>query len=274
MTRTMRREVVMDYIFYADIFWLQNSLMNGIILLIAEGIRKVPYRKCAVRVFLVSGIGSLAEIGLLLWIRNYRLFLWISYLAVLPVLVFLTFGRTRPKEFFQNSLLCCGIALLLGGTVPAAENLTGFRRLSLLVGLLFCLFAGAFFRFVYRIVCEQKRLFAVELKNGGYRVRCEGLMDSGNLLREPEKHLPVHIVSPDVMERLHVGENSRMGAVLFHSLGKSDGILELYRIDGISVIGPKTEKQSQPAVIAKAQEGLLRNRRYQMILNEGIMEDR
>ena len=156
----------MEYVFYADVFWLQNSLMNGIILLTAEKVRKIPYRRCAGRTLLSAGAGGLAETVLIIVLGNYRLYRLCSLFLILPFLVFLAFGKEQRGVFRKNLLLCYGISVLLGGFVQALENLTGFRRSLLLSGILGGLFAAAGIGKAYRDFQRQRRLFPVELTNG------------------------------------------------------------------------------------------------------------
>lgn len=263
----------MEYVFYADVFWLQNSLMNGIVLLVAESVRKIPYRRCVGKTALLAGTGGLAETGLLVFLGNYRLYLWVSHFFILPLLVFLAFGRVRWKVFLQNILLCYGTAILLGGFVQAMENLTGYRRSVLLSGILGGILACACLQSIYRTVQRQKRLFWIELQNGAHHVQCEGLLDSGNLLHDPKENAPVHIVSPEVMQKLHVKEENCIGLIPYRALGTNEGILEIYRIDEISIIDSGKKSRAHPAVVARADEGLLSKKQYQIIVNPEILKE-
>lgn len=262
----------MNHVFYADIFWLQNSLMNGIILLIAGRARKIPYARSLVRVLAIAAAGGAAETGLLLLTGSYRLYLLLSHILVMPVMVFAAFGKSGIKVFIQNIFLCYGVAVLLGGCVEAVENTAGILRLSFFAGVLGAVLAEFFFRYFYRRGKEQKRLFPMELQNGEYHVWCDGLLDSGNLLREPVQKLPVHIVSPGIMQKLHVEKENCMGVIPFRALGTADGILEIYRIDGISIMENGAQNWSHPAVLAKAEDGLFTRKQYQIIVNPAILE--
>ena len=74
------------------------------------------------------------------------------------------------------------------------------------------------------------------------------------------------------MRQLQIRKEDCIGVLPYRALGTECGILKIYRIDEVAVFDSGGTKRAHPAVVAEAGEGLLTNRRYQMIVNPGIME--
>jgi hypothetical protein len=118
---------------------------------------------------------------------------------------------------------------------------------------------------------RNKNFYAVELEHRGNVVSADGLLDTGNLLTDPAKNMPVNIVSPELLQKLAVRDEDRSGIVLYQSLGKSNGVLETYCIDRLSVRTDGSWQQIAPAVVAAAPCELFSGKNYEVILNAQIM---
>jgi hypothetical protein len=118
---------------------------------------------------------------------------------------------------------------------------------------------------------RNKNYYAVRLEHRGNVVSADGLLDTGNLLTDPVKHMPVNIVSPELLKQLAVGDENRSGVVLYQSLGKNCGVLETYCIDRLSVQTDGSRQQIAPAMIAAAPGELFSGKNYAVILNAQIM---
>lgn len=238
--------------------------------MLANEMNRICKKHKILRIFLTALSGSLLELLLLIGLKNYVLYLVVSHFAVLPLMVFAAFGRCGGRLFLKNSAVCYGAAVLLGGCTEAAENTWGIHQTPLLAGLLGVLGCISLFHFVRRERRLGGQLYPVELGHNGRTVLCTGLFDTGNLLREPAAERPVSIVSPDILKKLAPQEEDRCGVVLYRTLGKSDGALEIYRIGRLSVKRNGEWQHTAPAVIAAAPAGLLRGKRYGVILNGAL----
>jgi hypothetical protein len=70
-----------------------------------------------------------------------------------------------------------------------------------------------------------------------------------------------------VFRKLEISANDYVGLAGYCSLGKEEGILPLYEIDGISADGNAAFERPGKAVVACAGARLLAQKTYQVILN-------
>jgi stage II sporulation protein GA (sporulation sigma-E factor processing peptidase) len=259
------------YIFYADVFFLSNVLMNSCILLIAGEINHTCKKYKILRIAAAALVGGGMELVFILLLKNEILYLAASHFVAIPIMVFVAFGRCRINTFLKNAIACYGAALLLGGAVEAIENTWGIHRMPLLAGAAAMLVCIPLFRYLVRAGKMGKSLFAVELMHRGKTVRCTGLLDTGNLLMEPVKNMPVSILSPELMKKLAVEDEDRCGILLYQSLGTSQGALETYCIDRLAIKNDGTWQYVSPAIVAAAPKELLCGKNYEVILNAQVM---
>lgn len=279
-------EVVDIYAFYVDIFWLNNTLMNGAILLIvreilrenlSSGIGSKKARACFQgaklwRLAVAAGLGGVMEVLLLLFAGSYVTYLALSHLLVIPFMVFAAFGKSAWGKFLKRTLFCYGIAVGLGGFLSALENTFGWRQIPVLGGVVAVFLTLNGCRFFRASLRKQRYLYGVELENRGNTVRCKGLWDSGNQLREPYGSRPVHILSDGVAEGLQLEESDRLGFIPYAALGKNDGVLPIYRLEKLRILRGEPPLCFRDAVVAKAQPGLLEKGDFQVILHGDIMQ--
>jgi hypothetical protein len=70
-----------------------------------------------------------------------------------------------------------------------------------------------------------------------------------------------------LFRKLEISANDFIGLAGYCSLGKEEGILPLYEIDGIFADGNEVPEQPAKAVVARAGGQLLAQKTYQVILN-------
>lgn len=267
------------YAFYADVFWMNNTLMNGAILLIVrmlqaghlhrgrQGKWMEAYGAKLWRIAVSASCGGLLEVLLLLFVRSYVGYLALSHLFVIPLMVLIAFGRSTPGKFLRRIFLCYGAAVGLGGILTALENTFGIGQIPVLGGIVAAILTLSGCRFFYAFLSRQKNLYGLELKNKGAVVQCRGLWDSGNQLREPYGNRPVHILSEAVAGQLLLNETESLGLIPFSALGKSDGVLPIYQLEELRILKEREPICLADAVVAKAQPGLLEKGDFQVILH-------
>ncbi len=263
----------MEYVFYADVFWLQNSLMNGIVLLIAARLRKRLFLHSFWKAFLIAALGGMGETILLCITSNYRLFLVLSHVIVIPCMVFAFFGKSHMKLFLQNIILCYAFTFFLGGVITTLENTFRIHQIPILTVIFGIILAEGLIRYSYRIIKKQKKIFPVKLRHGDSEVSCDGFWDSGNLLVEPYQKRPVHIVSKDIKERLSLEDKDYIGVIPFRTLGMEYGSIEIFQIDHLFVYEMKKLYAKEQIVVAVANDELFLGKSYRMIFHSAIFED-
>lgn len=222
-------------------------------------------------------MGSTFETLVLVTVRSYLAMTTLSLLMVIPGMVWLTFEKRSWRQFLGNLLLSFGVTILLGGIMTVLDERTGIGRIPLLMAFVGILTAELLLRWLYGMVRLQQKLYPVELCNGEQRVCCNGLLDTGNMLRVPGKNQAVHIVSSHIPEQLGLQSGDAVGVIGYQSLGTREGNIPIYQIDSLQLLNLAGKKQAyaseQAAVIAQAEPGLLDRKPYQIILHSDIVKN-
>jgi stage II sporulation protein GA (sporulation sigma-E factor processing peptidase) len=265
------------YVFYADVFWVQNCLMNaGILLMQSEimPVRKTRSRSAFARILAASGIGGILQLLFLCVVKRYAGYLAVSMLLVIPGMTVGVFGAEPVPVFIRRILLGYVTAGLLGGCAAAMENL--FRFGSSQVWVLFAsLFAGRkSLGLLRRQMKKQEQLCEVLLRHRGHEVCCTALLDTGNQLSDPITRRPVHVISPEIFRKLELSAEDYVGLAGYCSLGEEAGILPLYEVDALFIKEGAQAQMScmEKSVVACTGTDILAQKPYQVILNvEGVV---
>lgn len=264
------------YAFYVDVFWLNCFLMNYAVLLLAGHAQKLQGKKLWLKSALASLAGSVGSVIVLLLMHSYLLFQMINILIIIPVMVRIAFHSGKWQEWIKRILLCYGITVLLGGITTALDYGTGIPKIPFMGGLVGVLLGELLLRYLYGMIRLQRHLFPLEILLGEKKETCTGLLDTGNLLRVPGSGEPVHIVSDAIIKSLGLTTCDAAGIVGYQALGTSDGMLFIYRVDGIRELteptAEKIQSQPAPAVIAGADEKMFARKSYQVILHSDFEE--
>ncbi len=192
------------YVFYADVFVLQNFLINVIVLLCGARIRKIHNGVQIAILILMALVGSVLELLLLLVNRHYWYFTLLSYVVVIPFVTVIALKVKSFKDFLKCYISCLIAVIFLGGSTEALENLLGVKQLPFLailaVGIAVAMGIERFLRF-QRI---SRKMLPVILQYGGKQVDALALYDTGNRLREPYQGKAVHIITPELAKQLEI----------------------------------------------------------------------
>jgi hypothetical protein len=273
------------YIFYADVFLLQNCFMNAGIMQVLGTVMNCTGKtfgrgglKRMMRTAAVSTVTGIVQLLVLLLSGNYRMYLLLSFFVAIPAMVFAVFGRERIPVFSRRVLLGYLVAVLLGGFVEAVDHFFHLEQIPVWVMLcsVFAVREGIFM--FQRQMKKQESLCTVMLRHRGKEICCKALWDTGNRLTEMGTNRPVHIIGSKVYQGLGITAEDFVGLAGYCTLGKEDGVLPLYEVDELTVVPDSIVKQRNPneaepelkftkAVVACAGERLLAQKPYQVILN-------
>lgn len=200
---------------YADLYFLANASMDLAALFAAGSLLRMPLRPARLFAGALLG-GGYALLALLLPGGWWQL----PAAAAAGLLLCRVSYRTRTvRQYFLASLLFFSLSLLLGGIVTAVCTLLGAGGIlppagsggSILypAALLLALLCRRLGRGLHRdTACHTAK---AELTLLDKTLTVEGLLDTGNLLREPFGGRAVVILSEDAAEALlPAGVNTRM----------------------------------------------------------------
>jgi hypothetical protein len=270
--------------------------MNAGILLVLREISGSPVKvrrkewfwgfgRFAGRLAAVSIFAGLLQLLVLCITGSYFMYLAVSFVIVIPQMVYAVLGRTRMPVFIKRVLLGYLVAVLLGGFVGALENLCHLQQIPVWISVLSVFVVKEGVLMLRNQLKKQEALCTVILRHRGREMRCTALWDTGNRLRESGTNRPVHIISREVYKELSITAEDYVGLAGYCTLGKEEGILPLYEIDALLILqsgqnidssqSVKLEQvkwqgatvKNTKAVVACAGEHLLAQKPYQVILN-------
>ena len=237
----------MKYVFYADIFFITNFIMDFMVLKLAGLIRK---KKIHTTSYLFGSFFGAAVLTLSvmcpvdLGIAGEI----VVYLVVSYLMCMIAFGRTGWKENLVTFLVLAGISY--------AVISTGVRIVQ---------------------IKQQKTgtlddIMEVVLRNKGRTETVLALFDSGNSLLEPISKAPIHIIDLQTAENIlgKGGTKEKIRIIPYHSLGKSNGVMTAFECDEMELTVKGNKIKLGPAYLGIYRGELSAGGKYRMILNRSI----
>ena len=245
--------------------------MNFLVLSLTCLFCKSAIRHRNLRMVFAALSGTGLEVFVLLFLPYVLSVLCVAF-CIVPLMIFLAFGRENKKQMLVRILSSWLSIVLLNGVATAVYNLTGLKNLYLYTALVTVGITFVLVQNLVRSVQRQKKQLSVVIYNGGVSVSCIGLLDSGNLLTMPQSGAPVHIVDTVLLQRL-VDEKTVQKKIAYRALGNPQGELGVYCVERMRVeIGSGKFRDWKSVWIGCAGEGLLQGKSYQMILNAVVAD--
>ena len=221
---------------YIDIVFLENLIMNSIIIYATSIILKIKPK--LIRVVTSSAIGSIyAIISYVTELSIYTSIISKGILAI--VMVYIAFNPQNMKNmwkqlliFYLTSFVFGGVALYLIYFIKPQDV---FIKNGIFVGdyALKAIFLGAIIAFIIikisiKIVktkINAKDMFCkIRIKLNGKEIETKAMIDTGNLAKEPITNTPVVIVESSLLEKVLPKEI--LNSIDNILAGKLDGVKE------------------------------------------------
>lgn len=283
---------------YIDIVFLENLIMNSIIIYATSIILKIKPK--LIRVVTSSAIGSIyAIISYVTELSIYTSIISKGILAI--VMVYIAFNPQNMKNmwkqlliFYLTSFVFGGVALYLIYFIKPQDV---FIKNGIFVGdyALKAIFLGAIIAFIIikisiKIVktkINAKDMFCkIRIKLNGKEIETKAMIDTGNLAKEPITNTPVVIVESSLLEKvlpkeiLNSIDNilagkldgvkeeyiSRLRCIPFSSLGKQNGMLLGIKADEIVVEKEEESKISKNVIIGVYERSLTKRGEYRALI--------
>lgn len=246
----------MRYIVYGDVLFFLNFSIDFLVLTLCGCF--LHRKRSLPRLLLSSALGGAYAVAVLLPAWPAWLLL-VGHLAAAVLLCLIAYGAPDPKSYFTLLFSFFGLSVLLGGSVEALYSFlrgvfhtgnlaeephrAGYFMLYVTLGGLLIFTVG---RFLQR--GRGGDAVMVEIEENGRHLVLRGLLDSGNLLKDPFSGRPVILVReaalsgliPVSSARVLNGEEDGMPlwqkrkvrVLIAESLGATQSLLG-YRPDGI-----------------------------------------
>lgn len=287
---------------YIDIIFLENLIMNSIILYATAIILKIKPK--TIRVILSSIIGSIYAI--VTYITEIKIYTSVILKAILAIImIYVAFNPQNVKKmwkqiaiFYLTSFVFGGVTLYLIYYIKPQEV---FIKNGIFVGeyILKVIMLGAIVAFIVikislkiiKTKITSKDMYCkIKIKLYGKLIETKAMIDTGNLAKEPITNTPVIIIESTLLEdilprqilnnleKILCGDLSQISEELqekyvtklrcipFSSLGKQNGMLLGIRADEIEVETEEEKIFSNNVILAIYDKSLTRRGEYRALI--------
>ncbi len=300
----------METYVYADVIFLENLIMNYLILWSTA--RLTRYRYSKVNLLIASLLGAVYAV--LSYFPGYS-YLFSFYMKILFSLLIVIVAYM--PAYFHLLLKLTGIfyivSFIFGGAafglfyfingLNLTSNGISFIR-DFPVKILAVAVIAAYFTIKYSWDYIQNRIkrdkivLKVEMRFEEKKLYLDALVDTGNSLKDPLTNAPVMITEydtikellPDDVQRIfeQKGENdlnaiaeimtlskwaARFRIIPFRSLGRENGMLVGFRPDEITIFDNEREIQSNNIIVAIYRKNLSKDGEYGALIHPEMLKD-
>lgn len=294
---------------YLDIIFVENVLMNYIILFATLVVIKVKNKRQQIKLFLSSIIGS-----------TYAL---IVYLGILPiysnlvakiilsvVMIYVAFRPLNMKQLLKQLLIFYLVSFVFGGCTFALiyfikpENVkihngvfvgTYPIKVALLAGVVAFIITEIAFKINRNKLNRHNTFFCIKIYDGEKMLKVNALLDSGNMLKEPISGMPVIIIEKETLSKLIPEEIlnyiediiggdekedkdgiqqylSKIRMVPFMSIGKDNGMLVGIRVDKVKMETEDINIEKENVIVGIYNNKLTKDNKYNALIGLNFLE--
>lgn len=258
----------MYYELYVDVLFLVNFMMDYILLLLVR--RMLKCTATHGRICIGAAIGAALTCFIVIVPVSYVVKFLFSYLFINTFMLVTGLKIRKIKTLVKAVILLYIGTFLLGGIL-------GYIRQYVRVGslLLATAIAGYYvilgiWNFLSRMRKVQDTICRVKLHHNGRVCEINGLIDTGNQLKDTVSGQPVSVLDRETVKEL-LGDSIPEGLryIPYHSIGKEQGVMALLRIERMCV-HRQEECWLEKPLIAISEEQISKTNEYQMILNPNL----
>ena len=242
------------YIFYADIYFIQNLIMKLGVLGLTIRILKIQMTKPVMKVVAIASVGTILEIAGLFFVPNYQWFIALVHLIEVPAMMAVLLGKQR--EYIGKGIICgYFFVLVINGVVEVLWNLIGngwLYPLLVLAGNILAAFAVCY---AVRRWQMSKGVYPVDIYLPDVIWTAKGYYDSGNHLKDPYTGKSVHIISSKLAQKLEFPSEQKV-CIPYQSLGNETGLIDVYYVEMIRIKKQSDWVEQSNVPLAVAEDSL------------------
>lgn len=292
---------------YVDIIFLENLIMNSIILYATSIILKIKPK--IVKIMISSTIGSVYAI--ILYATNMKMYTSIISKIILSIImVYVAFNSQNVKKMWKQLLIFYLTSFVFGGVslyliyVIKPQNILMKNGMFagqyvLKVIMLSAIVAFVVIKISLKIIktkFNSKDIYCkIKFKLNGKQIETKAMIDTGNLVKEPITNTPVIIVESTLLENilpkeiLNNLENilggdfseipekiqndyiSKLRCIPFTSLGKQNGMLVGIKAEEMEIESEDEKKKCNNVIIGIYDKSLTKRGEYRALVGMEII---
>ena len=266
-------------IVYADIFFLENFIVNLFLLSVAM---KCLKHKCSF--FLLSAascIGGIYSLVLLIPKLEFLTSLFFELLTAY-LMIRIVYGKTT----LINMLKVLIVFLMLTFTLSGICFLFSLKQNYYILGRIYeikkysvkyiMLGIMIIYVFIDRMIEHIKDkitinnyIYVMEFEIEGNKYNIRGFLDTGNELREPVTNLPCIIVEKMIFSEFNLG-NKNIYNIPYNAIGYG-GEIKGIRVDNIKIKGKDLWYRQVDAIVCPCVEKLSKENEFNALLSRGVL---
>ena len=294
---------------YIDVIFLENLIMNSIILYATSIILKIKAK--IVRIIISSAIGSVYVI--ITYISEIGIYTsTISKVILSVVMVYIAFNPQNVKKlskqlliFYLTSFVFGGVSLYLIYFIKPQEILMKNGMLAgeyvlkviLLGGIVAFIVIKISLKIIKTKISAKDMYCKIKIKLNDKNIETRAMIDTGNLVKEPITNTPVVIVESTLLEGAlpkeilynlenilkgdfsNISDNiqqqyiSKLKCIPFTSLGKQNGMLVGIRAEEIEVENEDEKKKSNNVIVGIYDKSLTKRGEYRALIGIDIYQN-
>lgn len=291
---------------YLDIVFIENILMNYIILMTTGIICKKKIKKT--RLIISSIIGSLYSVAY--YITQFEIYRAIVVKVTLSIImIYIAFSSKNLKKIFKEIMLFYLTSFVFGGCAFSIlyyikpenilykqGNLIGTYpiKIAILGGIIGFFIINMAFKLVKNKINIEDMYCDIKISNNGKKEKIRAMIDTGNLLKDPITNSPVVIIEKNSLSNLlpkNILEStkqimngkyefeedeleyiSKFRVLPFSSLGKQNGMLLGFKVDKIETEVNEEEIIRDDVIIGIYDKKLSSKKEYEGLIGLNCIE--
>ncbi len=263
----------MYYALYIDVLFLENLLLDYLLLTITARLMKLA--PGVIRRSVSAALGSLLFCLACVFLPRCPapVFL-LLHAAAAAVMAWSGLGIRDLRSLGKALILLYLCSFLLGGIFGWLQRVLRLPVYPFLgLSLISCWLLSLGMSWLMRFRRERQHLYPVTISFRGRSVRTRGLIDTGNALRDPVFGKPVSVLDPELQLELLGAEPPLFYPVPFHSIGKKAGLLPAFYADFLQI---ETEDgslcQIERPLLGVTKEPLSSKKEYGILLHPDLLD--
>lgn len=265
----------MYYELYIDVFFLENLLMDSLILLAVN--RALKCGASRGRAFLGGVLGSALTCLTLVspfppWVKNI-----LFYAGISSVMLCAGLGIKTRTRFIQGMILLYMMAVILGGVMQLFRPYLRYVSLFYAVAGMGYLILTGLWEFLGILHNQRERIVCVTLYPAdGRKVDAKALWDTGNDLRDFVTGRPVSVLAPGLAGKISGSPEGERGFHLipYRCVG-GESLMRVFCIEKMCIHTQKTWPGEElwifDPVLGIGENALCSEEGYDMILNPELL---
>lgn len=259
----------MYYELYIDILFVVNFMMDYLLLLLVR--RMLKCSATHGNICLGAATGSILTcIVIALPISYAFLKFLLFHVVVNTCMIYVGLRIKTIRSLIKAWILLYAGGFLLGGILESMQQYVTIGSLFLVVAIGGYYMALGIWNFISYIQRWNRYRCEVDLYLGEKRYKVQGIIDTGNHLRDPFTDQPVSVLDHRTAKQFFENEEVKeIRYIPYQSIGKQNGVLPAFQIDKMCV-HREEECWIENPLIGVSEEMVSQKRTYEMILNPNL----